>query len=268
MRVDHLDCGPMRPLGSKPFVAHVFLVDPGDGSGLILVDTGFGMADVANPKHRLGLSRFFLRPDLDVQHTAVQQLASRGIDPGDVAHIVLTHLDFDHAGGLSDFPNATVHTTAAEHEAAVANLRFSDTTRYRSPQFAHGPRWKLHEGTGDVWRDDLTGHEVVPGVTLVPLPGHSRGHAAVAVDAGERGLLVHAGDAAYDASWFADVSVTGAPLEVEPATRRSEQLIPADRKLMARNRARLRVLNQHADVTVVNAHDPRMLEGLQDVNMH
>ena len=78
----------MRPLGSKPFVAHVFLVDPGDGSGLILVDTGFGMADVANPKHRLGLSRFFLRPDLDVQHTAVQQLASRGIDPGDVARDV------------------------------------------------------------------------------------------------------------------------------------------------------------------------------------
>jgi glyoxylase-like metal-dependent hydrolase (beta-lactamase superfamily II) len=40
-------------------------------------------------------------------------------DPKDVRHIVLTHLDFDPAGGLGDFPHATVHMLADERDYAV-----------------------------------------------------------------------------------------------------------------------------------------------------
>ena len=46
-----------------------------------------------------------------------------GFSPDDVRHIVLTHLDFDHAGGIEDFPNARVHVLAREREAAERERR-------------------------------------------------------------------------------------------------------------------------------------------------
>lgn len=258
VRVEQLNCAVMRPVGIRPLVAHVFLVDPEDGSGLTLVDTGFGTEDLAEPTHRLGLARHMLRPDRDPEHTAAHQLTARGHCAEDVAHIVLTHLDLDHVGGLSDFPDAQVHTTAAEHEAALVDLRPRDKTRYRPVQFNHEPHFVLHPGRGDRWRGNLTGHEVVPGVTLVPLPGHSRGHGAVAVQTKD-GLLVHAGDASFDGSSFADHSPSGKPLKPLRSLRLFEQIAAHDRSAIAANHAALRFLNAEPDVTVVNAHDPRLL---------
>ena len=46
-------------------------------------------------------------------------------------HIVLTHLDFDHAGGLDDFPRAAVHMLAAEHEYAAQQKTWLDRQRFR-----------------------------------------------------------------------------------------------------------------------------------------
>ncbi len=253
----------MAPPVLKNLVAHVFLIDPEDGSGLILVDTGFGTKDIAAPRQRLGIMRHILRPQLDLKNTALHQLKARGIEADEVAHIVLTHLDLDHAGGLADFPDAYVHVTTEEHRAAITHPHGRDKSRYRSIQFDHYPNFRLHKGPGDEWRKGLRGHEVVPGVSLVPLSGHSRGHAAVVVETADRGLLVHAGDASFDASHFAETSITGEPLDVQQRTRLAERFVASDLKELAKNQEILRQLNRQADVTIVNAHDPRMFEGLQ-----
>src|SRR5262245_48255579 len=84
-------------------VCHCWLVESDDG--LILVDTGIGQADLSDVAGRLG--RWFqwaVRPDTDPGTTALGQIARLGFDPRDVRHIVPTHLDLDHAGGLPDFP--------------------------------------------------------------------------------------------------------------------------------------------------------------------
>src|SRR3546814_19661406 len=81
-------------------------------AGLILVDTGFGTRDVDHPHRRL--SEFFLTLNniqLRPEETAVAQVRALGFDPRDVRHIIITHLDFDHAGGIEDFPAAAVHLT-------------------------------------------------------------------------------------------------------------------------------------------------------------
>ena len=70
----------------------------------------------------------------------------------DVTHIVLTHMDFEHSGGLSEFPDAIVHTTADEYAAAVTDPDFLDRRRYRPRQWAHGPDIRIHEGRGDDWK--------------------------------------------------------------------------------------------------------------------
>lgn len=258
MRVHHLSCGSFAPPFVEPIVCHVLLCESDDG--LVLVDTGIGLADHAEPAERMGPARHLLRPSSGLTDTAVLQLQARGLDAADVTDIVLTHLDFDHIGGLSEFPAARVHTTADEHAAAITSPDALDRRRYRPAQWAHGPAWQIHAGRGDEWMAGLTGHEVLPGITLVPMPGHSRGHAAVAVDAGERGLIVHAGDAAFDASSYADTTPSGRPLDRVRMLRMFEQAVGRDRAAIARNHVSLRALNETEGVTVVPAHDKRVFD--------
>jgi glyoxylase-like metal-dependent hydrolase (beta-lactamase superfamily II) len=260
MRVHHLNCGSFAPPVVGEMVCHVLLCETAEG--LVLVDTGLGLADYADPKGRMGPSRHLLRPRMDESLTALRQLETLGHAAADVAHIVLTHLDFDHSGGLSDFPEATVHTTADEYEAAIGSPDFLDKRRYRPAQWSHGPAWQTHAGPGDAWQHGLAGHDIVPGITLVPMPGHSRGHAAVAVDAGER-LLVHAGDAAFDGSSYASASPLGRPLEKKENVRRFEMTVGRDRAAIRRNHESLRALNDTDGITVFPAHDRRLLDEMQ-----
>ena len=100
MKVHHLNCGSMkRP---APMVCHVLLIET--DNGLVLVDSGYGTADCADPR-RVGPSRYMVRATLSHQETAANQIEQLGYARDDVRHIVITHLDVDHAGGLSDFPN-------------------------------------------------------------------------------------------------------------------------------------------------------------------
>ncbi len=99
MRVHHLNCATMCPLlgrfvvnSSGTLVAHVLLVETSDG--LLLVDTGFGLGDIAEPRRRLS-SRFvrIVRPRLDAAEAAVTQVERLGFARRDVRHIAVTHLD-------------------------------------------------------------------------------------------------------------------------------------------------------------------------------
>src|SRR4051794_16370347 len=138
----------MAPAVAGRIVCHVLLCELPDR--LVLVDTGLGTADVADPAGRLGLARHLVKPALDERETALRQVAALGYDPTDVRDIVLTHFDFDHVGGLSDFPEATVHVTEAEYGAAT-NPRRRERSRYRPAQWAHGPKVVTYAPDGERW---------------------------------------------------------------------------------------------------------------------
>lgn len=235
MRVHHLNCISTCPLGGKlmddrtesivrrgHLTCHCLLVE-GDSS-LVLVDTGLGLRDVENPKSRL--SWFFLSlvsPRFREEMTAVRQVQRLGFDPRDVRHIVLTHLDFDHAGGLDDFPGATVHLLAAERDAAVAQKTWLDRQRFRPEQWSMQPEWRVYQaGEGEAWFgfNRVQALDGLPPdiITLVPLIGHTLGHAGVAVNRGDQWLL-QAGDA-YGAALGArhDSAVLTVPPDVTTAT--------------------------------------------------
>lgn len=234
MSIRHLDCAGLLPRVASPLVFHVLVVET--ARGLALVDTG-----MPTPGGRASSAR--------------RQL---GAEAADVRDIVLTHLDFDHVGGLADFPDATVHTTAAEHSAALVAPDWHDRVRYRRGAFAHGPRWRLYDGPGETWREGLTGFPVdgLDEIALIPMPGHTRGHAAVGVTDGQE-LVVHAGDAAFDGSSYRP------SLGRNPALRAFEQAVGRDRRAIARNHRALADLDARPGVSVVNAHDPRLMPGRQ-----
>ena len=124
------------PWAVAPMCCHCLLIEGEDG--LVLVDSGLGVEDVADPR-RLGfLFTALTRPRLEVGETALRQVADLGFRVDDVRHIVPTHLDLDHAGGLADFPAATVHVHAAELRAAKAPT-WRERQRYRRAQLDASP---------------------------------------------------------------------------------------------------------------------------------
>lgn len=192
-KIHHINCGTLLVPPYPTVPCHCLLLE--DARGLALVDTGIGLLDVRNPDERLG------RPLIDAagfqfheRDTAARRIEALGHRAGAVGHVILTHGDPDHAGGLADFPGAVVHVSTEEH-ARVA----SGHGRYALPQFAHGPAWKTYPPSDRRWFG-LEARPVDVGfaseVLLIPLFGHTLGHCGVAVRRGERWAL-HVGDAYY-----------------------------------------------------------------------
>lgn len=248
-----------RRIASR-IVCHVLLIEGADG--LVLVDTGFGSDDVRNPRQ---ISRPFtaaIRPRLEVGETAVAQVRERGFDPCDVRHIVLTHLDVDHAGGLPDFPQAKIHVWAREHEAMM-RPPLRERVRYAigKAHWAHGPHWATHEFAGDDWLG-FESVRVLPEsdseILLIPLPGHSLGHTGVALRQPNRWLL-HCGDAYF----YRDEVST--PPDCPPGLRAYEAMVQANGKLRHQNQERLRELARRhsSEVELICSHDPVLLDRAQ-----
>lgn len=243
MIVHHLTCAaitlPGAPPDLGPIPCHVLLLETDDG--LVLVDAGFAVAD--------HLDTDFPGP---VELSTLRQVEALGFTANDISDIVVTHMDGDHIGGLVDFPNARVHVTAEEHSAAVDGDYDPAESRYRSRDWAHGPNFELHSGPGESRVMGLTGHTVLPGVTLVPMPSHTPGHAIVVIETGD-GVLVHAGDASFDSS------VHGGLLGEVPFLRELERGTSFYPELLAANHEVLARLAASPGVTVINTHDPRLL---------
>ncbi|MET0475621.1 MAG: MBL fold metallo-hydrolase [Mycobacterium sp.] len=253
MKVHHLNCGSMDSPGA-PVVCHVLLVET--DAGLVLVDSGFGLADCADPS-RIGPARHLLRPRFDVDETAAHQVERLGFRREDVRHVIATHFDMDHIGGIADFPEAQIHVTAAEALGAMKEPTRGERIRFRSGQWAHGPKIVEHDPNGETWRGFAAAREldaISPGIVLVSLPGHTRGHACIAVDAGHRWVL-HCGDAFYYAGTIDGQSPVPLGIKV------SETLVAFDRKVVRDNHSRLTELysRQEPDLLIVSAHDPRLL---------
>ena len=233
-------------------VCHCLLVESEEG--LILVDTGLGKGDVLEPNRRLGAGFVaMLAPQLRLEETAIEQIRALGLKPGDVKHIVPTHLDLDHAGGLSDFPYAQVHVFEPEHRHAI-NPSLRDSLRFRKAQFEHKPKWNIHEKPNETWFG-FQAIRPIAGVELlmVPLIGHTRGHVGVAVKNGNKWLL-HCGDAYFHRSEVALKHEDPMPAGVA-FFEKLVQTLPAER---VATQARLRELVKSSgdEVELFCAHDP------------
>jgi len=242
-------------------VCHCLLVET-PAHGLVLVDTGLGARDLERPEARLGkLFVSVTRPDRDPSASAVAQVRALGYTPEDVRHIVLTHMDLDHVGGLVDFPHARVHVHAVEHRAAHDRGDARARGRYLPVMWAHGPDFRLYEDVGEPWLGfeavrDLDG--LPPEILLVPLAGHTRGHTAVAVRRGD-GWLLHAGDAYFHHDEVHE-RVRGCPWPL----RVFQTLVEVDRRQRLTNQDRLRDLAKSArDVRIFSAHDASELAALK-----
>ena len=271
--VHHVNCGAMQPYGGALFdgqtpglapatlACHCLVLETSDGP--VLVDTG---TVAVNPSQAARahspLFRVVDRIRLNPSEAMVTQLRTLGYQPEQVRHIVMTHLDFDHAAGLVDMPGATVHLSAAEAQAARTRSTPIAFNRYRPEQWgrnapaAQQAGWRLYDQFEQDWlglpATELDG--LGPDVLLVPLPGHTRGHCGVVVRRPD-GWLLHAGDAVFHHRELADRPSTPS------AARLYQWFMQTSQRQRRRSLAHLRALRAaHPDtLQIVCTHDPSML---------
>jgi N-acyl homoserine lactone hydrolase len=115
-----------------------------------------------------------------------QSLARHGLQPGDITHILVTHLHWDHVSNFTMFENAQVVVSELELDWA--------TKQPPGTQFVPD----VHVARLDAMREQVLlvhdGQQLLPGVTAMWTPGHTPGHFAFQVS-GDDATLLFAGDA-------------------------------------------------------------------------
>ena len=263
MKIHHINCGCLKPFAAQFFpavfpptvVCHCMLIETKDR--LVLVDTGLGRRDLENPK-RLGLMGSF-GIERDQKLTAYEQIKSLGLSPDDVTDLIPTHLDFDHAGGVEDFPQARVHISTDEYQACYGATDFKLKFRYKSIHYSHEVKWRLYEEKpNSEWKGFARAQplkDLPEEISAVRLPGHSPGHFGVVVETSD-GPLLHAGDAYYNRNELKK-------LPTQIGLTIFQKLAHFDYKVAMQTQAKLSALE---DVKVFCAHDRQELTSMRSVS--
>jgi N-acyl homoserine lactone hydrolase len=196
------------------------------GSERILIDTGLNPAAIADP------AAYYERPDVFAVATLEQeQSVAEQLDVGTLTKVVLTHLHWDHVGGLRLIPRSVPLVIQraeweAGHDEAAVQRNFFLSRDY----VGEDREVVLIDGDHDLLGDGS--------IELLHTPGHTPGHQSIRI-----GELVLGIDVAHFASGFDDHRFP---------------IFADDHEQQARSAERLRAMRD-AGLTVIPGHDPEIV---------
>jgi glyoxylase-like metal-dependent hydrolase (beta-lactamase superfamily II) len=216
-------------------------------AGAILVDTGLHPSIATDPRQNFGgLGARFGKPSLKPGEDVPAQLRERGLDPGQIPIVVMTHLHMDHSSAISEFPSSTFIVSEPEWRFAAAGptpalhgyhrSHFDYAFDYRSIDFDRGEvgSYASFGRTFDLFGDGA--------IRLAFTPGHSPGHLSVIAHQAERDFVI-GGDAVYMLAQL-DGDMPGPPR-------------PHDAHNLRRSLQELRLFRrQFPDAVITPGHDP------------
>jgi N-acyl homoserine lactone hydrolase len=216
-------------------------------AGAILVDTGLHPSIATDPKANFGaLAARSGKPTLAAGEDVPSQLRKRGLEPGEIPIVVMTHMHLDHTSAISEFPSSTFVVSETEWQAA-AHGPSPLLNGYRRAHFDYAFEYR----TVDFDRDNVDSYASFGrtfdlfgdgSIHLAYTPGHSVGHMSVVCRLKERDFVI-GGDAFY---------VEGQLDGSEPPPPR-----PADAHNLRRSLQELRLFHsQFPDAMITPGHDP------------
>ncbi|HKT83704.1 MAG TPA: N-acyl homoserine lactonase family protein, partial [Solirubrobacterales bacterium] len=223
-------------------------------AGAILIDTGLHPSIASDGKENFGgMGVRFGHPALDKGKDVPSQLRERGLDPGEIPVVVMTHMHIDHTSAISEFPNSTFVLSDKEWESAAVGpkpllngyrrIHFDYAFDYRTIDFNRSGGIDSYSSFGRTF--DLFGDG---SLRLAYTPGHSAGHMSVIARLAERDFVI-GGDATYTAAQlYGDAPLAPRPFDEHNYKRSLQEL-----KLFKR---------QYPDAIVTPGHDPEFLAGL------
>jgi N-acyl homoserine lactone hydrolase len=223
-------------------------------AGAILVDTGLHPSIATDPKANFGsLAARFGKPTLRPGEDVPSQLRKRGLDPGEIPIVVMTHLHMDHSSAISEFPSSTFVVSEAEWRFASGGggsarngyrrAHFDYAFEYRTVDF---DRADVNSYAGFGRTFDLFGDG---SVRLAFTPGHTAGHISVVARLAQRDFVI-GGDCVYLLAQL-DGSEPGPPL-------------PQDAHNLRRSLQELRLFrSQYPDAVITPGHDPEFYSRIE-----
>lgn len=222
-------------------------------AGPVMVDTSLHPSVAAKPAENMGyLNARFWRPRVEPGGDVPAQLRARGLDPKSIQTVVMTHLHFDHASGIAEFPNSTFIVTDAEWKSATELSRpflhgyrpahYDYVFDYRTVSFASTrvSSYATFGQTIDLFADGS--------VRLASTPGHTAGHQSVICRLRDRDFVI-AADAVYTVR-----QLEGGPPPAQPA----------DPHLWRRSQRELqRFHERYPQAVIVAGHDPEQIRTLE-----
>jgi glyoxylase-like metal-dependent hydrolase (beta-lactamase superfamily II) len=222
--------------------------------GDVLVDTGLHPSITARPAENFGrFATWYARPRLEPGGDLAAQLRERGVDPRSISRVVMTHLHYDHASGIAEFPSASFILSREEWDAATTGSRplmrgyrpehYDYAFDYRVIDF-DGPRidsYSTFARTFDLFGDGS--------IRLAFTPGHTLGHMSVIARLRERDFVI-AGDAVYT---------------LRQLEEGIQQPRPHDPHLWRRSLQELQIFHrQYPQAVISPGHDPELWATLSD----
>jgi N-acyl homoserine lactone hydrolase len=237
---------------------NVFVLEHPDG--LVLFDAGLDTAVLTNPKYvDSAIGRFFMhrlfRLRMQPDETLTNKLCSLGLDIADVRKVVVSHLHFDHAGGIAEVPQAELLVSRDEW-AQLAGPHPERDFIFREHIERPGAKWRVVDfeptdhplfapfgGSYDVMKDES--------IILLPTPGHTRGSLSALVRFRGQAPVLLVGDLAYQTDMLMKDRV--------PGTGEKEELLASYAKVRG-------LKEQLSDLVILPAHGFAAQERLSSSN--
>jgi len=224
-------------------------------AGAILVDTGLHPSIATDGRENFGRAGTrFGKPALEPGRDVPAQLRARGLDPGEIPVVVMTHLHLDHSSAISEFPSSTFVVSEIEWKAATVGpqpllngyrrAHFDFAFDYRTIDFDRGgiDSYASFGRCFDLFGDGS--------IRLAFTPGHSAGHISVIARLAKRDFVI-GGDATYTQGQLDD----SAPLAPRPFDAHNYRRSLQELRLFRR---------EYPDAIVTPGHDPSFFEKLGD----
>ena len=232
--------------GAIPVPVPSFLIRH-PSAGAILVDTGLHPSIGTDGRENFGsMATRIGKPSLAAGEDVPSQLRERGLDPGEIPVVVMTHLHLDHSSAISEFPNSTFVVSETEWRAAASGAsptlngyrraHFDYAFDYRTVDFDRGgvDSYASFGRSFDLFGDGS--------IRLAYTPGHSAGHISIVCRLQKQDFVI-GGDAMYMLDQL-DGSAAGPPR-------------PFDAHNFRRSLQELRLFRrQFPDAVITPGHDP------------